>query len=110
MSMRNDDDLRPDDIQLAQQLARTLESSSAALDAATVARLAALRVEALQSVARRRRAAAGLALAAGLAAAIAVPFWWHRQSEPAPVDLAYLSTDPEMLADMDMLLAVGEDQ
>ncbi len=98
------------DIELSRRIAETLDRSAAEIDAPTRARLAAMRHEAL-SRSRTRRAVAGLALAASLIAIVATPWMLQRSARvPAQGDAAYLNVDPEMLADMDMLQAIGESQ
>jgi hypothetical protein len=100
------------DIELSRRIAETLDRSAAQIDAPTRARLAAIRHAALsRSRSRTRRAVAGLALAASLIAIVATPWMLqHRARVPAQGDAAYLNVDPEMLADMDMLQAIGESQ
>ncbi len=101
-------DLSARDAELAARFAQTLQNSADALDVDTRARLAAMRHQALAR-SNTRRIVGGLALAASVLAIISMP-WMLRQSPKAPVteDTAYLSVDPEMLADMDMLQAIGE--
>lgn len=106
----NDGELNSRDGELSRRIAETLERSAAELDAPTRARLAALRH---QAQSRRRPLLAGVALAAGVAAIAVMP--WLMQRPPQQLaadsdDTAYLSVDPQMLADMDMLLAIGESQ
>lgn len=111
MSERKSDldrDLDAADAELAARIARTLQHSSDALDADTRARLATLRHQALMRM-RRQRIAGVVALAASVLAIAAMPWMLRQQAhEKAKEDTAYLSVDPEMLADMDMLLAIGE--
>lgn len=98
------------DSELSRQIANTLDRSTADIDAHTRARLALMRREAL-SRSRTRRAVVGLALAASLVAIIATPWLLQRQAPRIDGgDVAYLSVDPEMLADMDMLQTLGESQ
>lgn len=101
-------DLGARDAELAARLAQTLQNSADALDVDTRARLAAIRHHALAR-SRTRKIVGGLALAASVLALIATP-WMLRQAPQTQLteDNAYLSVDPEMLADMDMLQAIGE--
>lgn len=116
----NESDKQPEpsarDIELSRRIAATLDRSTAQIDAQTRARLATIRHEAL-SRSRTRRAVAGFALAAGLAAIIVTPLLQRNSQQTQrnaqqiqSGDAAYLSVDPEMLADMDMLQAIGESQ
>lgn len=109
-------DLSARDAELARRLAQTLDESVDALDVQTRERLVLMRHRAL-SHSKKPRIAASLAVAASLLAIAAMP--WMLQShihsntaanKPLADDSAYLSVDPEMLADMDMLQAVGETQ
>lgn len=98
------------DSELSRRIAETLDRSTAEIDPHTRARLAAIRHDAL-SRSRTRRAVTGLALAASLLAIVATPWMLHRSAQKTESgDAAYLSVDPEMLADMDMLQAIGESQ
>ncbi|MDB6061051.1 MAG: hypothetical protein JWM78_1154 [Verrucomicrobiaceae bacterium] len=95
---------------LSRRIAATLDRSIADIDAPTRARLASIRHDAL-STSRNRRALAGFALAASLAAIVATPWLLQRHAQTtAANDVAYLSVDPDMLADMDMLQVVGESE
>lgn len=96
------------DVELAARLAQTLQSSVDALDADTRARLAVMRHQALAR-SSMRRIVGGMALAASVLALVAMP-WMLRQPPQNDLteDAAYLGVEPEMLADMDMLLAIGE--
>lgn len=105
-------DLSARDIELSRRIAATLDRSTGEIDAHTRAQLAALRHEALTR-SRSRRVVLGVALAASVVAIVATPLVLHRHSSvtggvTATNDMAYLSADPQMLADMDMLLALGE--
>lgn len=104
-------DLSKRDAELAQRIARTLDESTsvAAFDADTRTQLAMARHRALTRTRKQRFAA--VALAASILALAATP-WMLRQpaSKNTTDDVAYLSVDPEMLADMDMLEAIGEAQ
>lgn len=104
------DELSVPDAELAQRIARTLDDSTDAIDADTRAQLAMLRHRALSRT-RHQRFAGAVALAASVLAVIATPWMLRQQAQENRVeDIAYLSVDPEMLADMDMLLAIGEVQ
>lgn len=120
--MNNRDDQLRKDEEFSKRLAATLDDSVDALDADTRARLAAVRRAALTRN-RSRRIAAGLALAASVTALLLVPRLWTqtdaRQTESAlqrqelaamngGEDIAYLSVDPQLLDDMDMLQAMDE--
>lgn len=96
------------DAELAARVAQTLDDSADAFDADTRAQLAMMRHRALENT-RRKSIVGAVALAASVLALIATP-WMLRQStkNQSVEDLAYLSVEPEMLADMDMLLAIGE--
>jgi hypothetical protein len=101
-------DLSARDAELAARLAQTLQNSTDALDADTRARLAAMRHQALTR-SRTKRLVGGLALAASVLAIVSMPWMLRQQAhEKVADDAAYLSVDPEMLADMDMLQAIGE--
>lgn len=101
------------DEEFSKRLAATLDKSVDTLDADTRARLAAMRRTALTRH-HSRRVIGGLALAASLALLILVPWSLrHSGSEHNPIggsaeDMAYLSVDPQMLEDMDMLQGLNE--
>lgn len=104
------DELSRRDAELAARIAQTLDESAQQFDAATHEQLALLRHRALQHT-RRRRYAGALALAASLLVLVATPWMLQqRQQDIGRDDAAYLSVDPEMLADMEMLQAIGEAQ
>jgi ferric-dicitrate binding protein FerR (iron transport regulator) len=92
---------------LSQRLAETLERSLDTIDADALAQLANARRHALDRRKRTRQVIGGFALAAGIAAIAVLP-WLSR---PAPHDIAqdqsYLTVDPQLLADMDMLEVIG---
>lgn len=99
--------------EFTQRLTQTLDRSVADLDAETRLRLATIRREALSQSKGKSRAPrwTGLAIAASLLAVISAPWFAHRHSAaPATDDSGYLSVDPQMLEDMDMLQAIGESQ
>lgn len=106
------DELSARDIELSRRIAAALNRSAGELDADIRAQLAVRRHEAL-SRSRSRRVVMGMALAASLVAIVATPWVLHRSASstvPATVssDMDYLSVDPQMLADMDMLQVLGE--
>lgn len=98
------------DDRLQQHIADTLERSLDNLDADTLQKLHNIRLQAQQQPQRNWRPA--LALAASVLVMIAIP--WMMQGQPqtgipvATLDEAYLSVDPDMLADWEMLEAIGE--
>jgi hypothetical protein len=96
--------------EFTQRLTQTLDRSVADLDAETRLRLAAIRREALSQSKWKSRAPrwTGLAIAASLLAVISAPWFAHRHTAPAHDEIGYLSVDPQMLEDMDMLQAIGE--
>lgn len=97
------------DAELAQRIAQTLDASTDTFDADTRAHLAMLRHRALART--RKTRIATFALAASVLALVAVPWMLRQQPHEKIIDeAAYLSVDPEMLADMDMLEAIGESQ
>lgn len=101
-------ELSASDAELAQRIAKTLDSSTDSFDAETRAQLTMIRHRALAST-RNKRIAGAVALAASVLAVIATPWMLRQQAqEKHTEDLAYLSVEPEMLSDMDMLLAIGE--
>ena len=102
-------DLNARDAELAARLARALDRSVDLLDADARAHLAAARQRALTRT--YRRVAGAVALAASILVLAAMP-WMLQQHRAAgsAQDIAYMSVDPEMLADMDMLMAIGEPQ
>lgn len=96
------------DAELAQSIAKTLDDSIDAFDADTRAQLAMMRHRALENT-RRKHIIGTVALAASVLALVATPWMLRQQTQTqSGEDLAYLSVEPEMLADMDMLLAIGE--
>ncbi len=101
-------DLNKTDAELAQRIAQTLDDSANAFDADARTQLTMIRHRALANT-RKKRIAGAVALAASVLALVATPWMLRQQAqEKNPGDLAYLSVEPEMLADMDMLLAIGE--
>lgn len=106
---------------LSQQIANTLDQSLYNLDEKTLADLTNARQHALEYHSRKRQWMGGLAIAASVAALVVVPMMNNStqviSSHPDIVeldsfesDMRYLTEDPEMLFDMDMLLAIGESQ
>lgn len=103
-------DLNTADAELAQRLARALDDSVDTFDADTCDQLAMSRHRAL-AYKRRPQFATAVAIAASLLVLAAMPWMLRDQTQPKMhEDLEYLSVEPEMLADMDMLLAIGEAQ
>lgn len=96
------------DDELSKRLADTLERSLDSIDSATLMHLAHARHEALGRRTRLRRTVVGLALAASVAAVAVVPWYVQQRAVKADADMSYLAVDPQMLSDMDMLLALGE--
>ena len=100
------------DDELSRRLAATLERSLDTLDGDALARLAAARRDAVHHRQRVRRVVGGLALAAGIAAIAVVPLFKHQGGHLAqPVvegDMSYLTVEPQMLSDMEMLETLGE--
>jgi ferric-dicitrate binding protein FerR (iron transport regulator) len=106
--------------ELERRLAATLERSLAQIDGDVAAALQAARRRAL----RRRWGGAGLAVAAGIAALLLVPRLLPPASETPvlaqqplstdsarwslPDEYAHLEVDPELLADWELLEAIGE--
>lgn len=100
--------MRSRDEELSRRLAATLDDSIDTLDAETRARLAAARHAALTRN-PARRVLGGLALAASLVALIAVPWSLrHNSDATGSDDMSYLSVDPQMLADLDMLQGMDD--
>lgn len=107
------------DEQLSRQLADSLERSLDDLDEHTLAQLARARRAAVnqrsprfESIGRREWMG-GLAVAASVAALVVVPMvgqFDQANTSPDATDLnmSYLQEDPQMLLDMEMLLAIGE--
>lgn len=109
-------DLNARDAELAQRIAKTLDDSTDTFDSEAREQLAMLRHRVLSqhselSRTRRQRFVGAVALAASILALIATPWMLrHQAQEKSAEDMAYLSVEPEMLEDMDMLLAIGEPQ
>jgi hypothetical protein len=107
------------DEQLSRQVADSLERSLDNLDELTLAQLARARKRALVDRAHKRQVIGGLALAASVAALVVVPMAGNFMGTFDPVNpavdsldagMSYLEEDPQMLLDMDMLLAIGESE
>ncbi len=108
----------PDDFQ--RQLRATLDRSADELDPQTLTALQQARQQALASTTARRNYRPALMIAASLVALILVPWLaLQQQNDPAPSfalleeqtpleEQSYLNEDPDMLADWDMLDAIGE--
>lgn len=106
--------MKPTDDELNARLKDTLDRSVNGLDDIASARLASIRRAAQKHDIKhthKRRIAAGVAVAASITAFLIFPPLWHRSlSAQMGRDVAYLSVEPEMLADMDMLQAIGENR
>ena len=101
------------DEQLSRQVADSLERSLDDLDEHTLAQLARARRTAINHRSYKREWMGGLAVAASVAALVVVPMVGQfDQTSHQPDDLdpnmTYLQEDPQMLLDMEMLLAIGE--
>ena len=108
----------PDDFQ--RQLRVTLERSADELDTQTLSALQQARQQALASTKAQRNYRPAMMIAASLVALILVPWLALQQQDDRAPDFAqleeqtpleeqsYLSEDPDMLADWDMLDAIGE--
>lgn len=98
--------------EFSRRLADTLERSLDAIDADTLAHLAHARRDALNHRARVRRVIGGLALAASIASVAVLPWYVSHQAQlqqqKADADMSYLTVDPQMLSDMEMLQVLGE--
>ncbi len=109
MSERNSE-LNARDNEMAQRIAKTLNESTESFDTETRAQLMMARHRALTH-SRNKRAALAMALAASVLALVAAPWMLRQHASPESVDdVTYLSVEPEMLADMEMLAAIGEVQ
>lgn len=99
-----------EDRRLQQTLARSLDRSLDELDEHTLQQLQQIRLQAQQPPRRAWRPA--MAVAASILLLVAIPWSLHQPSAPqTPAALFtdhYLSEDPEMLADWEMLDAIGE--
>lgn len=104
-----------DDSKLQHRLADTLERSLDELDEQTVQQLQSIRLQVQQPQQHRWRPA--LAIAASILVMVAIPWMMQKPGTtavPAPLAGAplavesYLTVDPEMLADWEMLEAIGE--
>lgn len=94
--------------ELGRRLAATLERSLDDIDADALAHLAAARRHALGQRRKLKQVVGGFALAAGVAAIAVMPWLSQQRSNTvATHDTSYLSVDPQLLADMDMLEVLG---
>ena len=99
-----------DDPGFQKKLADTLERSLEKLDEGTLQQLQTIRQQVQQPTRRHWRPA--VAVAASVLMAVALP--WLIQKQPPAKEQglmfgeSYLSVDPDMLADWDMLEAIGE--
>ena len=101
------------DEQLSRQLADSLDRSLDDLDEYTLAKLARARQAAVSQRSYKREWMGGLAVAASVAALVVVPMAGkfdraELKLDPMDATMSYLQEDPQMLLDMEMLLAIGE--
>lgn len=101
------------DEQLSRQVADSLERSLDDLDEHTLAQLARARRTAINHRSYKREWMGGLAVAASVAALVVVPMVGQfdqtsHQPDDLDLNMTYLQEDPQMLLDMEMLLAIGE--
>lgn len=101
------------DEQLSRQVADSLERSLDDLDEHTLAQLARARRTAINHRSYKREWMGGLAVAASVAALVVVPMVGQfdqtsHQPDGLDLNMTYLQEDPQMLLDMEMLLAIGE--
>lgn len=110
--MKPEDQIPNADEQLAIKIADALDVSLQSLDAETRASLLQARQQALaskKSISTPLTALAGIAAAASIAAVVLLPGYWNDQSALEFGDeFSYLSIDPQLLEDMEMLQALGE--
>lgn len=101
----------PDDTELAKRLSATLDRAAAAPDAELERRVRdALLVSTRPTAARTGRWAwAGMALAAGVAALLWLPYSVPVKPGTVSVAAAPVSIEPEFLEDMELVAALGED-
>lgn len=105
--------MTPDHNELSRRLSQSLERSLDSLDADTQQALQQIRRDALQPP-RRHNLRPAMMIAASLVALVLVPWLALRQPEVAPdesvlaAENSYLSEDPDLLADWEMLDAIGE--
>lgn len=99
------------DDELNRRIAATLERSLDAIEPDALAHLAQARRHARDRRRRVRQVVGGFALAAGVAA-VAITPWLSRPTvdTAAAPDMSYLSVDPQLLADMDMLEVLGTEE
>ncbi|HAG93264.1 MAG: hypothetical protein CMK83_25440 [Pseudomonadales bacterium] len=101
--------MNDDDSRLQQQLSNTLDHSLEQLDERTLQQLQQIRQQAQRPSKRQWRPA--LAMAASILLMIAVPWIMHKPPASDPSLLLgehYLSVEPDMLADWEMLEAIAE--
>ena len=101
------------DEQLSRQVADSLERSLDDLDEHTLAQLARARRTAINHRSYKREWMGGRAVAASVAALVVVPMVGQfdqtsHQPDDLDLNMTYLQEDPQMLLDMEMLLAIGE--
>ena len=109
-----------EDKKLSRQLADALERSLDDIDEQTLLQLRQARTKALEHPWHKRQVVGGLALAASVAALVIIPMSGNFVDSVNPdldsihaanewdSNLSYLQEDPQMLLDMEMLLAIGE--
>lgn len=108
--------MTPDHDELPRRLSQSLDRSLDSLDTETQQALQQIRRDALQP--RRRNLHPAMMIAASLVALVLVPWLALRQPDVTtqiatdesimPADTGYLSEDPDLLADWEMLDAIGE--
>lgn len=109
-----------EDEKLSRELVESLERSLDELDEQTLLQLRQARTKALEHPWHKRQVVGGLALAAGVAALVIIPMSGNflntanentdaiQTASEWDAQLIYLQEDPQMLLDMEMLLAIGE--
>jgi len=110
--MKPEDQTHTADEQLATKIATTLDASLQSIDAETQASLLQARQQALSGrkfISTPLAALAGIAAAASIVAVVVLPGYWNNQSTLEFDDeFSYLSVDPQLLDDMEMLQVLGE--
>lgn len=108
------------DEKLSRELVESLERSLDELDQETLLQLRQARAQALEHPWRKRQVIGSLAVAASVAALVIIPMSGSLvesvNHDPQDIytanewdgNLSYLQEDPQMLLDMEMLLAIGE--
>lgn len=110
--MKPEDQTPTTDEQLAKQIAQTLDTSLQSIEVEARTKLLQVRQQALsgkKSIKPQLNVLIGIAAAAGIAAVVVLPGYWSNQSSFEIEDeFSYLSIDPQLLDDMEMLQALGE--